>query len=346
MIIPKAKKLTDAQRREIDSIVEQFDCTILEITGVNRCVYAILGDETQKLMFNRILGLDYVARVDFIESSYKLVDRKSALSDHEVRVGEAVVGGDEPFFIGGHCAVDPDNPNFFLETAEALKEIGVHALRGGVWKPRTNPYSYQGSIKALEIAVEAKERTGLPLDVEVMDVEQLEIAVEAGVDILQIGTRNALNYSLLKEIGKRTAGGSSSVLLKRGRHVGSVDEFLAAAEYLVAGGNPNVMLCPRGTTPALDAYRNHPDESITPLIKGKSWLPVVVDPSHSVGHARYVKACSLAAIAYGADGLCIEANLRPSEGIGDDPKQAVTPETYAEIIAGARALWASRYRSD
>ncbi len=345
MIIPKANKLTEAQRREIDSIVEEFDCSILEIVGVNRCVYAILGDETHKLMFNRILGLNYVARVDFIESTYKLVDRKSALMDHEVRVGETVVGGDEPFFIGGHCAVDLENPNLFLETADALKEAGAHALRGGVWKPRTNPYSYQGSSEAVKILVEAKERTGLPLNVEVMDLEQLEIALDAGIDVLQIGTRNALNYSLLKEVGKRTTGSSSAVLLKRGRHVAPVDEFLAAAEYVAAGGNPNVMLCPRGTTPALDGYRNQPDESITPLIKRKSWLPVVVDPSHSVGHARYVKACCMAAIAYGADGLCIEANAQPSRGIGDDPKQAVTPEVFSEIVLACRELWPARYQS-
>lgn len=345
MIIPKAKKLTKAQRRELDSIVEEFGCSLLEIVGVNRCVYAIIGDETHKLMFNRILGLDYVGRVDFIESTHKLVAHTSALSEHEVKVGEFTVGKDAPFFIGGHCAVDPKNPNLFFETAEALKEAGAHALRGGVWKPRTNPYSYQGSDEAMKIIVEAKERTGLPIDVEVMDVDQLEIALDAGVDVLQIGTRNALNYSLLKTIGKRTAGTSTAVLLKRGRHFAPVEEFLAAAEYLVSGGNPNVMLCPRGTTPVLDGYRNHPDESITPLIKRKSWVPVVVDPSHSVGHARYVKACCLAAIAYGADGLCIEANAHPFRGIGDDPKQAVAPDVFAEIVSASRELWPARYQS-
>ncbi|MFP6899619.1 MAG: 3-deoxy-D-arabino-heptulosonate 7-phosphate synthase [Opitutales bacterium] len=344
MIIPKAKKLTKHELKEIESIVEDFGCSILEIVGVNRCVYAILGDETHKLMFNRILGLDYVARVDFIESPYKLVDRKSALSDSEVRVGETIVGRNEPFFIGGHCAVDPANPNLFLETADALREIGVHALRGGVWKPRTNPYSYQGKDEALNILLEAKARTGLAINVEVMDVRQLEIALDAGVDVLQIGTRNALNYSLLKEVGKRTAGSSTAVLLKRGRHIAPVAEFLAAAEYVVAGGNPNLMLCPRGTTPTLDGYRNHPDESITPLIKEKSWLPVVVDPSHSVGHARYVKASCMAAIAYGADGLCIEAHCQPSRGIGDDPKQAVTPEVFGEIVTTCREIWPSRHR--
>jgi 3-deoxy-7-phosphoheptulonate synthase len=134
-------------------------------------------------------------------------------------------------------------------------------------------------------------------------------------------------------------------LLKRGRHVASPDEFIAAAEYLVAEGNPNVMLCPRGTTPVMDGYRNHPDESITPLLKNKTWAPVVVDPSHSVGHSQYVHACSLASIAYGADGLCIESHIDPAKGIGDDPKQAITPDKMKELVLSSRQLWDNRYQS-
>ena len=176
-----------------------------------------------------------------------------------------------------------------------------------------------------------------------MDSKQLKLAIEAKVDVLQVGTRNALNYSLLKEIGKLSAGTKSAVLLKRGRHVASPNEFIAAAEYIVVGGNPNVMLCPRGTTPALDGYRNHPDEAITPLLRSKTWAPVVVDPSHSVGHSEYVKACSLAAVAYGADGLCIESHIDPGKGIGDDPKQAVTPNKMKEIIDSCKTLWQHRY---
>lgn len=346
MIIPKAEKLSLAQLAEVERIVGEFDCSILEIVGRSRCVYAVLGDESRELMFNRLRGLPYVRRVDLIESSpYRLMDRKSGLADHRVKVGETVVGEDGPFFIGGHCTVDPAEPNLYLETAQALKEAGVHALRGGVWKPRTNPYSYQGVDKALEIVLEARSRTGLPVDVEVMDAANLDAALEAKVDVLQIGTRNALNYSLLKEIGSRTAGSSVSVLLKRGRHVASPDEFISAAEYVVAAGNPNVMLCPRGTTPALAGYRNQPDESITPLLKNRTWVPVVVDPSHSVGLAEYVPACCLAAVAYGAEGLCIEAHLDPARGIGDDPKQAVTPDTFAEIIRTCRETWPHRYQS-
>ena len=176
-----------------------------------------------------------------------------------------------------------------------------------------------------------------------MDLEQLKIALDAKVNILQIGTRNALNYSLLKDVGRLSAGCETSILLKRGRHVASPDEFIAAAEYLVAEGNPNVLLCPRGTTPALEGYRNHPDESITPLLKNRTWAPVVVDPSHSVGHSDFVKSCSLAAVAYGADGLCIESHIDPAKGIGDDPKQAITPDAMKDLIEACKSVWKNRY---
>jgi 3-deoxy-7-phosphoheptulonate synthase len=343
MIIPKASKLSNMQLQEIESIVGEFDCSILEIQGHNQCVYAILGDETHAVMFKRIAGLTYIRKVDAIESPYKLMDRRSALSNHQVHIGHVNVGEDRPFIIGGPCTIDPNSPQYFIETAHALKEAGVDALRGGVWKPRTNPYSYQGDNKAIDIILQAREETGLPIDIEVMDSVQLKIALDSKVDILQVGTRNALNYSLLKEIGETSAGTNSSILLKRGRHVASPDEFIAAAEYLVAAGNPNVMLCPRGTTPPLEGYRNHPDESISPLLKNRTWAPVVVDPSHSVGHAEYVLASSLAAIAYGADGLCIESHIDPSKGIGDDPKQAITPSEMKKLILSCAQIWKYRY---
>ena len=345
MIIPKKEKLSAEELSKVETIAADSDCSILEIQGRNRCVYAILGDETQEVMFKRIAGLPFIRKVDRIESPYKLMDRRSALTDHRVKVGQVEVGRDAPFVIAGPCTIDPANPNLFVETAHALKEAGAHGLRGGVWKPRTNPYSYQGDNNALEIILNAREETGLPVDLEVMDSGQLKLAVEAKVDILQVGTRNALNYSLLKDIGRLSTGTDSAVLLKRGRHGASPNEFIAAAEYIVAEGNPNVMLCPRGTTPALDGYRNHPDESITPLLKNKTWAPVVVDPSHSVGHSEYVKACSLAAVAYGADGLCIESHIDPAKGIGDDPKQAVKPEVIKEIIDACKALWSHRYKA-
>lgn len=345
MIIPKKDKLSKTELKQVEDIASASACSILEIQGRNRCVYAILGDETQEVMFKRIAGLSFIRKVDRIESPYKLMDRRSALSDHRVKVGKVEVGKDCPFIIAGPCTIDPANQSLFLETAHALKEAGVNGLRGGVWKPRTNPYSYQGDNKSLEIILKAREETGLPIDIEVMDSDQLKLALEAKVDVLQVGTRNALNYSLLKEIGKLSAGSNASVLLKRGRHVASPNEFIAAAEYIVAEGNPNVMLCPRGTTPTLDGYRNQPDESISPLLKSKTWAPVVVDPSHSVGHSEYVMACSLSAIAYGADGLCIESHINPAKGIGDDPKQAVKPGRIREIVETAGLLWSNRFQA-
>ncbi len=338
MILPKSNRLQPDQVAEITHIVEGFGCKIQPIVGAVRTIYAIVGDERDELMITRLEGLDYVERIDRIQSPFKLMDKRSDLATHRLTIG-GVTLGEELFVIAGQCTIDPKNPEFFYETAHAVKEAGANALRGGVWKPRTNPYTFQGDTKSLEILMEASRRTGLPVDTEVMEESHIHLALEAGVGTLQVGARNALNYSLLRAIGKAIADRPNAVLLKRSIHMGPVNEFISAAEYIAAFGNPNVILCPRGTTPTLDGYRNHPDESITPLLKEKTWAPVVVDPSHSVGKAAYVPACALAAVAYGADGLCIEAHVKPSAGIGDDPKQALTPEALTKTIAQARALW-------
>ncbi len=342
MIISKAPTLTEQQLAEVEAVVGDFGCKIQVIYGAHRNIYAIIGDERSETMVNRLLGLDYVDRVDRMESVYKLMDARSDLAHHRIVIGGVEVGK-EPFFIAGHCTIDPQNPGAFLETAAAVKEAGAHVIRGGVWKPRTSPHSYQGSARTMEVLLEARQVTGLPVIAEVMDETQLNVALEAKVDMLQIGTRNALNYTLLAEIGQRTAELGTPVLLKRGRHMGPVDEFISAAEYIVSNGNPNVIFCPRGTMPALDGYRNHPDESITPLLKDKSWAPVVDDPSHSVGRSKFVPACSLAAIAYGADGLIIETHVNPISGIGDDPKQAITPDVLKKLIRDARVVWGLRH---
>ena len=338
MILPKSNRLTAAQLAEVKAITAEFSCRIQPIVGTVRTIYAIVGDERDELMINRLEGLDYIERIDRIQSPFKLMDRRSDLATHEIRLGGVTLGR-ELFVIAGQCTIDPKNPNYFYETAAAVKEAGGHVIRGGVWKPRTNPYTFQGDSKSLDILMEGHRRTGLPVDAEVMDEEQLQLALAAGVHMLQVGARNALNYSLLRAIGRAVAERNTVVLLKRGLHMGPLSEFISAAEYIAAFGNPNIILCPRGTAPTLDGYRNHPDESITPLLKEKTWAPVVVDPSHSVGKATYVPACALAAVAYGADGLCIETHVSPNQGIGDDPKQALTPEVLADTIARARKLW-------
>ena len=342
MILPKVHRLPPEQVQEITEIVESFGCRIQPIVGAVRTIYAIVGDERDELMINRLEGLPYIERIDRIQSPFKLMDIRSDLSTHQITIG-GVTLGKTPLFIAGQCTIDPKNPGYFYETAQAVKAAGAHVLRGGVWKPRTNPYAFQGDDKSLDILMEASRRTGLPVDTEVMDEDQLRLALDAGVPMLQVGARNALNYSLLRQIGAAVAGRKTIVLLKRSLHMGTLNEFISAAEYIANFGNPNVILCPRGTAPALDGYRNFPDESIVPLLKERTWAPLVVDPSHSVGKAAYVPACSLAALAYGADGLCIEAHVQPSKGIGDDPKQAVTPEVLAETLRLGREIWALRH---
>ena len=347
MIIPKEDRLNDAQLREITAIVEDFGCRIQVIVGTQRSVYAILGDERSELLISRIEGLPYIDRVDTIQSPHKLMDIRSDLASNRIHIG-GVTLGEEPLFIAGQCTIDPKEPNLFYETAHAVKEAGGHVLRGGVWKPRTTPHSFQGDSHSLDILLEASRRTGLPVNTEVMEEVHLKAALEADVGMLQIGTRNALNYSLLRKVGEFSGPKERLILLKRGRHMGPVDEFIAAAEYLAAAGNPNILLCPRGTMPSLEGFRSHPDESITPLLKEKTWAPVIVDPSHSVGKSVYVPACALAAIVYGADGLCIETHVDPRRGIGDDPKQAILPDTLKKIIEDARQLWKLRehYRDE
>ena len=339
MIIPREPRLTPDQEAELEAVTGEFGIHLQKIEGEHQTVYAMVGDERHELLITRLEGLDYIGRVDTIQQPYKLMARGSELSAHRVRVNGKVVG-DGFTIIAGQCTIDPKNPNYFYETAHAVKEAGGDFLRGGVWKPRTSPHSYQGDVKALEILVEAKARTGLPVDTEVMDSEQVRLSLDAGVDIFQVGARNALNYGLLKEIGRQINGKSTCVLLKRSMHMGKIEEFILAAEYIAAQGNPNIMLCPRGTTPTMDGYRNHPDESITVLLKERTWAPVIVDPCHSVGKAVYVPFASMAAAAYGADGLIIETHVDPIHGIGDDPKQAITPDVLAKVISDTRAVHA------
>ena len=338
MILPKNNRLTPEQLNEVTSIVTEFGCQIQPIIGAIRTIYAIVGDERDELMMNRLEGLTYVDRIDRIQSPFKLMDKRSDLASHRIKLG-GITLGENLLIIAGACTIDPKNPNYFYETAHAVKEAGAHVLRGGVWKPRTNPYTFQGDVKSLDILMEASRRTGLPVDSEVMEESHIKLALDAGVHSLQVGARNALNYSLLRAIGRAIAEKDTAVLLKRSIHMGPLNEFISAAEYIAAFGNPNVILCPRGTTPTLDGYRNHPDESITPLLKEKTWAPVVVDPSHSVGKSSYVPAAALAAVAYGADGLCIESHVEPAKGIGDDPKQALTPEVLKKTIVQAKQLW-------
>ncbi len=228
MILPKSNQFTTEQLREVTGIVKEFSCTIQPIIGAARTIYAIVGDEREELMINRLEGLAYVERIDRIQSQFKLMDKRSDLSTHRIKIG-GVTLGEELFIIAGQCTIDPKNPQLFIETAHAVKEAGANSLRGGVWKPRTNPYTFQGDSKSLDILMEAARQTGLPVDAEVMDETHLELALSAGVHMLQIGARNALNYSLLRAVGKAVAKKDTVVLLKRSIHMGPISDFISAA---------------------------------------------------------------------------------------------------------------------
>src|SRR5271167_1922117 len=224
MILPKSNRLTPEQLAEVTAIVTEFGCKIQPIIGAVRTIYAIVGDERDELMINRLEGLAYVDRIDRIQSPFKLMDKRSDLASHRIALG-GVTLGEQLVVIAGACTIDPKNPNYFYETAAAVKEAGAQVLRGGVWKPRTNPYTFQGDVKSLDILMEASRRTGLPVDAEVMDEHHLRLALEAGVHMLQVGARNALNYSLLRAISAAVAGRDTVVLLKRGLHMRLLNEL-------------------------------------------------------------------------------------------------------------------------
>lgn len=344
MIIPSKARLEANEQSELLSIGREFSVEIRPIQGEHRTIYAIIGDECSDLLIKRIEGLNFVDKVDRVDVPYKLLSKQSKIASHEITThkGGQIIGAGNFTVVAGQCTIDPENPQHFYETAQACKDAGADMLRGGVWKPRSSPYSFQGSDKSLDILLEARERTGLPVVTEVMEIEQVKLCVQNNVDCFQIGARNALNYKLLQQVGQMTTDTNIKVLLKRSIHMGKIDEFLCAAEYIAGNGNPNVLLCPRGTLPAVDGYRNYPDECITPLLQEKSWAPVIVDPSHSVGKAKYVPGAARAAAAYGADGVIIETHCNPSKGMGDDPKQGITPVVLEKLIRDMRAIHAMR----
>ena len=280
MIIPKGKELTPAQLTEVTAIAQEFGVRIRPVNGEDATIYAMIGDERDELMLARLAGLSYIDQIKTIQNPYKLMAMNS-LKRTAVQVGGVTFGNGHFAIIAGHCTLNPKDPHLFYDTAYELKEIGVDMLRGGVWKPRTSPHSFQGDDRSLDILLEAKRKTGLAIATEVMTSEQVRLTIDAGVDLIWVGARNALNYHLLRQIGEYVESKpNQGALLKRSLHMGSVDEFLAASSY-------------------------------------------------------------------GADGLLVECNINPKRGIGDDPRQAVTPSTLRQIIADAREIHArvQRYKT-
>ena len=244
--------------------------------------------------------------------------------------GRVTVGGRSLAIIAGPCSVE--GREMLLETARAVRDAGAVMLRGGAFKPRTSPYSFRGlGDEALDILAEAREVTGLPVVTEILDVRQLE-RIEETTDVLQVGARSMQNFALLTEVG----GSRKPVLLKRGLSA-TIEEFLMAAEYILTAGNPNVILCERGIRTFETATRNTLDVAAVPVLKSRTHLPVIVDPSHAGGHADLVAPLALAAIAAGADGLIIEVHPRPEEALSDGD-QSLTPAAFADLVRAGDAV--------
>ncbi|MDD4872092.1 MAG: 3-deoxy-7-phosphoheptulonate synthase [Kiritimatiellae bacterium] len=300
------------------------------IRGVVRTVVAAVGDETSHQSLEILESLNCVERVIPIQKRYKLVSREAQPGTTQIKVGPLTIGGGTFHVIAGPCSVE--SMEQMLAIAKAVKAAGATLLRGGVFKPRTSPYDFQGlGIEGLAILKAAKQAVGLPIVSEITRQTDLNSMLDV-VDVLQIGARNAMNYSLLEAVAKS----GKPVLLKRGM-ASTVEEWLLAAEYIAKNGNPNVILCERGIRTFENATRNTLDISAVALAKQECNLPVFVDPSHAAGRRDLIPALSKAAIATGADGLMIEVHNHPEEALSDSSQQ-LTPQKFAQLIKSLAPL--------
>ncbi len=323
MIIVMKPNSTAAEIGAVIARVQEFGASPHPIYGVERTVVAVVG-ETRYVDREAFLNMPGVEKIASISAPFKLASRESHPDDTLITVNGVVVGGKEIVVMAGPCSVESRSQ--LLETAHAVKEAGAHILRGGAFKPRTSPYSFQGlGLKGLEILAEARECYGLAIVTEVMTPEAVPMVAEYA-DILQIGARNMQNYGLLHAVGRV----QRPVLLKRGM-MSSMEELLMSAEYILAGGNYRVMLCERGIRTFEKYTRNTFDLNAVPVLKQLSHLPVIADPSHGTGRWDAVPAMARAAIAAGADGLLIEVHPNPAEAISDGP-QSLKPERFAALM--------------
>ena len=292
--------------------------------GDNETIVGIIGDTTQIDPFI-LESMDIVERVQRVSEPFKLANRKFHPEDTVVDCGHGVlVGGGNFQVIAGPCSVEGDN---LIRIARAVKAAGATMLRGGAFKPRTSPYSYQGmGEKGLDLLMEAGAELDMPVVTEVMDPRDVELFVSRGVDVMQVGARNAQNFPLLRELGRT----NTPVLLKRGMSQ-TIDELVMSAEYVMSGGNDQVMLCERGIRTFETRTRNTFDVNAVPVLHHLTHLPVVADPSHSTGYTRYVRSAAYAATAAGADALEIEVHDCPSQAWSDGA-QALTPSQFADAM--------------
>jgi len=323
----------DTTPEEIDDVVQKAKSLGLDVQlnlGTDKTVVAILGSNTGQLSTDTFAVLPGVERVTRIMKPYKLASREFKAEDSLVYINGIEVGGKRVAVMAGPCAVE--NEEQLMEAARVVKEAGACILRGGAFKPRTSPFSFQGLEKVgLELLARVREQYGMPVVTEVVDPHHVTM-VSKYADILQVGSRNMQNFALLTAIGK----GKSPVVLKRGFSC-TVTEWLTAADYLLAGGNSQVILCERGIRTFEDSTRFSLDISSIAVVKRSSHLPIIVDPSHAAGHYSLVPAIAKAAVAAGADGLLIEVHPNPKEPLVDG-LQSLTPSDFARLMGELKAI--------
>ena len=320
------------EQREIEKLVAQFQLQGLQVgvtNGVGCTILGLVGDTTN-LDMDKISMNEHVERVMRVQEPYKKANRKFHPEDTVVTAGSARIGGGNFSVIAGPCSVESEEQ--IIGVAEDVQRSGAALLRGGAFKPRTSPYSFQGmGVEGLDLLLEAKAATGMPIVTELMSPKYCQL-FEDKVDVIQIGARNMQNFDLLKEVGNM----SKPVLLKRGL-ANSYEEWIMSAEYIMSEGNENVILCERGIRTFETYTRNTLDVSAIPCIKKMSHLPVIVDPSHSAGMYWLVEPLALAAVAAGADGLIIEVHNDPANAKCDG-QQSLTPEHFDQLMGKVGAL--------
>jgi len=320
-----------ADQNQVDNLIEWLNSQNLEThvsTGHFQTVIGLVGD-TRHVDVDLISGLNIIEKVTRLSDPFKSANRQFHPEDTVVDICGHKIGGGNFQFIAGPCSVE--SPEQICSIAREAKAAGAQLLRGGAFKPRTSPYAFQGMRgEGLKLLLEAKKETGMPIVTEIMDLSHIDLFED--VDCIQVGARNMQNFELLKELGHCR----KPILLKRGL-ANTMQELLMSAEYIMAGGNENVILCERGIRTFETYTRNTMDISAVPLLHQKSHLPVVIDPSHAAGIAGLVEPLALAAAAAGADGLMIEVHNDPERALCDGP-QSIKPEKFADIVRKVNAV--------
>ncbi len=331
MIVILKDERKEGEVRALTDWIEKKGISIVRCIGTHRTILGLIGD-TSHIDVDLIRAMEIVEDVKRVQEPYKKANRKFHPEDTVIRVGDAEIGGGKFAVIAGPCSVESEEQ--VTAIAEAVKAAGAALLRGGAFKPRTSPYAFQGMrAEGLRLLAEAKRRTGLPIVSEAMDPSQLPLFED--VDVIQIGARNMQNFELLKEVGLLR----KPILLKRGLS-STLQELVMSAEYIMAGGNEQVILCERGIRTFETATRNTLDLSAIPALRQMTHLPIVIDPSHATGYARFVAPMATAAAAAGADGLMIEVHNDPAHALCDGP-QSLTPEAFADMMKRVRAVRAA-----